>query len=137
VRRRTTATRREIVVAQVLPALFVYGTLVPGDSRWAILEPFVDGWEEASAPGALYDTGRGYPAASFFDGGRAIPGVQVHLRPENLDEAVAHLDEVEGAGTLYRRVVVTTSHGDAMTYEWIGPTEGLRRIPEGWAKRPR
>lgn len=119
------------------PAVFVYGTLIPGNSRWWILEPFVESWEEAWAAGALYDTGRGYPAATFFDHGSAIPGVRVRLRPDHLDDAVSRLDEVEGAGTLYRRVVVTTSRGDAMSYEWIGPTERFPRLHDGWAKRPR
>lgn len=119
-------------VSDVPPAVFVYGTLIPGNSRWWVLEPFAESWEEACAAGALYDTGRGYPAATFFGRGGAIRGVRVRLRPDLLDDAVARLDEVEGAGTLYRRVVVPTSHGDAMSYEWIGPTDGLRRLAEGW-----
>ena len=118
-----------------LPAVFVYGTLTPGHSRWWVLEPFAGEWEEASARGALYDTGRGFPAARFFDSATAIPGVRVQLRPDRLEEAVARLDEIEGEGTLYRRVRVTTSRGDAVAYEWTGPTAGLRRLPDGWAKR--
>lgn len=109
---------------------------MPGDVRWSALEPFVESWEEASANGALYDTGRGFPAGTFFEHGDAIPGVRARLLPDCLDEAVARLDEIEAEGTLYRRVVVATSHGDAMSYEWIGSTTRLRRLPAGWSPRP-
>ena len=46
--------------------LFVYGTLAPGYDAWPVLEPWVTGEPFADAAvGCLYDTGRGYPAATF------------------------------------------------------------------------
>ena len=122
-------------MSAVVPAVFVYGTLVPGMPRWSSLEPFAEGWEEASAAGALYDTGRGFPAARFFGQGGEIPGVRVRLLADRLTEAVARLDRIEGEGTLYRRILIETSHGDAMSYEWIGPTTGLRPLLHGWFRR--
>lgn len=111
--------------------VFVYGTLMPGGSRWGSLRPYAESWEPATAPGRLWDTGRGYPAATFGDGGR-IPGVAVRLRPGMAAPAVAMLDGIEGEGTLYRRVQIATSAGSALGYEWIGPTEGFRPLPHGW-----
>ena len=47
--------------------LFVYGTLAPGHEAWPVLEPWVVGAPASPtrSPGCLYDTGRGYPAATF------------------------------------------------------------------------
>ena len=101
--------------------LFVYGTLRPGDVRWAMLEPWVDddGVDDA-VPGSLYDTGLGYPAATFSPGGVPVRGRTYRLRATDLASALALLDEeedtVEG---LYRRVVVTTASGvRAYAYEY-------------------
>jgi len=63
--------------------LFVYGTLRPGDVRWHLLEPFVNG-EGApdTVAGELFDTGHNYPAAIFGPGG-IIQGrtYELHLPP--------------------------------------------------------
>jgi len=48
--------------------LFVYGTLAPGSEAWPVLEPWTVGVPRLDAvAGRLYDTGRGYPAATFGD----------------------------------------------------------------------
>lgn len=109
--------------------LFVYGTLLPGGPLWPELEPFVRAWEPAEAPGRLWDTGRGYPAAHFDDrGSTAVPGVLVDVSPE----AWPVLDDIEEVGVLYRRVHVTTSAGAAIAYEWLGSTEGMAALVDGW-----
>ena len=114
--------------------MFVYGTLMPGDSRWSALEPFAERWEDATAPGQLWDTGRGYPAATFV-GDQLIPGVIVWVTGDRWDEAIRTLDEIEGEGSLYRRVEVNTSRGLATTYEWLLTTEGLRPLRDWRAQR--
>ncbi len=108
--------------------LFVYGTLLPGELRWPHLEPFVAGAGFAdSAAGSLFDTGQGYPAARF--GGRAtIVGHTFPLLVATLSEALAHLDEIEGAVVgLYSRTRITTATGtSAWAYEY---GEGLALQP--------
>lgn len=122
------------------PLLFVYGTLLPGEERWSILEPFVVGSSEPdSVPGTLYDTGEGYPAASFEPGEGRVAGQVFRLYAARLDEALEVLDEVEDAVLgLYRRVRVVTDAGfEVWTYEYGAGLE-LTPIPGGdWLSHPR
>ncbi len=111
--------------------LFVYGTLMPGEPLWPALEPYAASWERATAPGELWDTGLGFPCIRFGPGAPAVPGVLVEIVPDRITEVLAVLDRVEDEGRLYRRVVVETSAGPAYAYEWLGSTEGLRRL-SGW-----
>ena len=100
--------------------LFVYGTLRPGDVRWPLLRPFVNGEGDTDeVDGALYDTGLEYPAAVFGGNGRII-GVTFELMTETLDHALAVLDEEEGTvGGLYRRDEIRTRGGSvAWAYEY-------------------
>ncbi len=101
--------------------VFVYGTLLPGDVRWPMLEPFVvdHGWPDA-IDGRLFDTGQDYPAA-ILDGqgdrGGRIVGRTFALLEASTDRALEVLDEVEGVvGGAYRRVAVTTA---ARTRAWV------------------
>ena len=114
-------------------AVFVYGTLMPGECRWPVLHPFATGWQRASARGFLWDTGRGFPGAAFSADGGNIPGVRVTVAADRWAVLLGRLDRIEGA--LYRRVDVETSGGPAAAYEWTGATAGLRRLPHGWARR--
>ena len=107
--------------------VFVYGTLLPGEERWPLLEPYAVSWQETSVAGALFDTGYGYPALILGEEGE-VPGVSVELDPARLDAAVRLLDRIEGDGHLYRRVDVQTRVGPAFTYEWLGGTDGMLRI---------
>lgn len=113
------------------PNVFVYGTLRPGEPRWPLVADAVAGTEPASAAGTLWDTGRGYPAA-VFDGAGSIPGEVLRIAAGRWDEVVGRLDRIEGEGTLYRRVVVETSVGPAVSYEWLGSTDGFAPLPHGW-----
>jgi gamma-glutamylcyclotransferase (GGCT)/AIG2-like uncharacterized protein YtfP len=111
----------------VLGTLFAYGTLLPGDVRWHFLQRFVtDDGSVDRADGRLFDTGEGYPAAVFDDGiqadGIQADGIQdsvIHGRVFTLvadlvDEALATLDEVEGAvAGDYRRIEIVTHEGRA------------------------
>lgn len=116
----------------MLRTIFVYGTLRPGEVRWHHLAPFVgdDPGVDARVDGAVFDTGRGYPAARFEG-----PGTIVGRRFELLDPdlALAHLDEVEGAvAGLYHRVVVRTHDGtDAWAYECGDDSLLVQRIASG------
>ena len=117
--------------------LFVYGTLRPGEQRWPYLAPFVDdeGHDDV-VPGALYDTGRGYPAARFDHCG-TIRGRVYPLRVDRLDECLQLLDEVEAAVLdLFRRVAITTSTGvGAWAYEYCGETQLPEIVSGSWADR--
>lgn len=117
--------------------LFVYGTLRPGDVRWALLEPYVaDSGAADSAAGRLFDTGLDYPAA-VFGGDGTIVGITYGLRPDTLAEALAVLDEEEDTVLgLYRRVEVTTGNDvQAWAYEY-GDGLDLTPIPSGdWFRR--
>ena len=115
-----------------MTAVFVYGTLMPGGLAWSVLAPFALASEPATAPGQLFDTGAGYPAA-VFTAGDTIEGAYVTLAPDRREEAWARLDRYEGVGTLYRRVAITTSAGPAGSYEWLGPTDRLRRLGSRWS----
>jgi gamma-glutamylcyclotransferase (GGCT)/AIG2-like uncharacterized protein YtfP len=111
--------------------LFVYGTLLPGEPRWSMLEHLSETATDATASGTLWDTGRGYPAA-VFTGPTEIQGAVIAIPPERWDEVIDLLDQVEGEGVLYRRVEIETSAGPATSYEWLGPTEGMTVLPNGW-----
>jgi gamma-glutamylcyclotransferase (GGCT)/AIG2-like uncharacterized protein YtfP len=100
--------------------LFVYGTLRPGDVRWPLLRPFVNGDALADeADGALYDTGLEYPAA-VFGGTSRIIGDTFELITDMIDHALAVLDvEEDTVEGLYRRVAIRTRGGrDAWAYEY-------------------
>jgi len=112
--------------------LFVYGTLMPDEPLWPALAQFAVSWEAVTAQGRLWDTGRGYPAVRFDDAGGVVPGVLVDLDPDRAAEAIEELDRIEDEGRLYRRLEVTTSRGPALAYEWLGSTDGLAHLPEGW-----
>jgi gamma-glutamylcyclotransferase (GGCT)/AIG2-like uncharacterized protein YtfP len=112
--------------------VFVYGTLLPGAPWWHVVEPWVVTAAAAHASGALWDTGQGYPAATFDDD-RTIHGAVLELLHWRVDEALAELDDFEDE---YRRVVVETSIGSAWSYEWSGRRDSLRLIPSGRFANP-
>jgi gamma-glutamylcyclotransferase (GGCT)/AIG2-like uncharacterized protein YtfP len=115
-------------------AVFVYGTLLPGESRWPILAPYVAEVAEATAAGRLFDTGRGYPGARF-GGPFSIPGAWMRIADEQWHSVLEILDGVESEGVLYRRKEVATTAGPAVSYEWLGDTSALPELPAGWLAR--
>jgi gamma-glutamylcyclotransferase (GGCT)/AIG2-like uncharacterized protein YtfP len=121
--------------------LFVYGTLAPGHDAWPVLEPWVVGaWQADAVTGRLYDTGRGYPAATFDpDPDRAAPlvhGTVVSLDPARATAALRALDRYEGDE--YERIAVRTRAGlDVATYAWTAPLTGCRPLRDGrWVDQP-
>lgn len=116
--------------------LFVYGSLLPGQSNWHWLEPWVtDHGEPATVPGDLFDTGHGWPAAVFGDGPATVVGRVFTLRPETCTEALRVLDEFEDVPTgKYARIEVCTDRGvTAWAYHAMGSPR-LDRVPSGdWA----
>jgi len=112
--------------------LFVYGTLMPGHLRWAVLEPHALSWRPAAVEGHLYDTGEGWPAAVFRPGEDLVKGWAVDLDPAVADVVLAHLDEVEGVEQgLFRRVEVALLDGEpAVAYELGTDPAALARIAE-------
>jgi len=93
--------------------LFAYGTLLPGDERWPLLQRFVvdAGWEDA-ARGSLHDTGLGYPAAVFESGESWIVGRTFVLVESSIEVALAELDvEEDTVEGLFRRVEIATRAG--------------------------
>jgi gamma-glutamylcyclotransferase (GGCT)/AIG2-like uncharacterized protein YtfP len=117
-------------------SLFVYGTLMPGQLRWPVLQPHARSTEQATTRGHLWDTGMGYPAARFDERGRRIPGALVTIARDVGPDVIAMLDRIEGEGVLFRRVEIPTSAGPALSYEWVGSTERLSPLPSGWPRRP-
>jgi gamma-glutamylcyclotransferase (GGCT)/AIG2-like uncharacterized protein YtfP len=113
------------------PAVFAYGTLMPGAANWRHLEPFAVSTVPASADGQLFDTGSGFAAAQF-GGAEPIPGALIQIAPERIDEALAVLDRLEDLGNQFRRIVVPTSSGSAYAYETLVATDGLPHLPAGW-----
>ena len=116
--------------------LFVYGSLLPGQSNWHVLAPWVaDAGTPDSAAGDLFDTGRGWPAAVFAPGAGRIVGRVFTLAAATSDEALAVLDEFEGIHEgAYTRIEVTT-HGGRTAWAYNSGAPGdTPRIPSGdWA----
>ena len=86
---------------------------------------------EASVPGRLYDTGRGYPGAVFAPGRDLVHGWCCTLA----DPPLAKLDAFEGEE--YERITVQCTDGtEALAYHWIAPLDGLRALDNGrWHAR--
>jgi len=116
--------------------LFVYGTLMPGEERWPLLEPLAapGAPEAATAAGLLYRTPYGWPAAAFEPARPGVvPSLVVVLRDPGT--ALPVLDEIEGTATgLFERRVIKTTAGECWAYHWPGPTSGFQPIAS-WAGR--
>ncbi|HWE89242.1 MAG TPA: gamma-glutamylcyclotransferase [Pseudonocardiaceae bacterium] len=108
--------------------LFVYGTLQPGASAWPVARPWVNGEPRpGTLAGALYDTGRGYPALRLADG--RVPGWLLPLRSPAA--ALSELDDYENSA--YERARVRLTDGTlCWTYVWREPVDGMARLPAGW-----
>ncbi len=112
--------------------LFVYGTLIPGEEAWPLLEPWTTGPVRADAArGRLYDTRRGYPAATFApDAPGLVHGTVVELDAARADAALAALDAYEAEE--YVRVGIVTDGGiEAVTYAWIAPLDRCDPVTGG------
>jgi len=113
-------------------AVFVYGTLMPGRSRWATLAPFAvaEAIRTDTVRGRLYRTPYGWPAAVMGGAPGRVAGVVVPLSIATADQALEILDAVEGvASGLFTRVgIVTESGTSCWTYHWPGDIDGFVEI---------
>jgi len=120
--------------------LFVYGTLLPGDVRWPLLERYViDSGSPDAVTGLLFDTGLDYPAAIFDStASTLIQGRRYSLRHDTIDEALRELDiEEDTVDGLYKRVEVNTQSGAKCWAYAYGEGLELTLIPSGnWFDRP-
>jgi len=108
------------------PALFVYGTSMPGMSRYDSVSRYVVRSSRDTVDGLLYDSGLGYPLARFGPGGQ-VPGFVLWLDPATAEAAMAELTRVEAG--LFHPVTVRTAAGvTAQAYEWLGSTDDLPRL---------
>lgn len=111
------------------PALFVYGSSMPGMSRYDSISRYVTGSVRDSVDGLLYDSGLGYPLAKFGPGGE-VRGFILWLDTATAEAAMAEMTRVESG--LFHPVSVRTRSGvTAQAFEWLGPTDGLPRT-EVW-----
>jgi gamma-glutamylcyclotransferase (GGCT)/AIG2-like uncharacterized protein YtfP len=112
--------------------LFVYGTTMPGHTRYPLIEQFVARATPDSVEGQLFDTGFGYPAAKFGAGLGTIEGYLLRLRPERVADARRTFTEIEAG--LFEPVSVETASGvEATAYEWIRSTDGMEPIDGMWS----
>ena len=111
-------------------ALFAYGLLQPGQESWRLVGPHAVGPPRpATVPGAVLDTGRGWPAWLPDEPGHT-PGKIVPLRdPEAL---LPVLDTYEGPDYQRIRVTVPADGTVCWAYAWRAPTIGFRLLPHGW-----
>jgi gamma-glutamylcyclotransferase (GGCT)/AIG2-like uncharacterized protein YtfP len=115
-------------------AVFVYGTLQPGEPAWPLVAGSAAGRpRRATTAGRVCDTGLGYPAL-LPDGSVRAPGWTVPVRdPAAL---LRRLDAYEGAEYRRIRVAVREDGGPdgtaCWTYAWAGGEGGLTPLPNGW-----
>jgi periplasmic divalent cation tolerance protein len=108
----------------VVHGVFVYGTLRPGSwnhDRW--LAPFLAGpCRPARLEGFALHHHDGLPAIVRAMGGSVL-GEIADLVPSRYDEALAHLDVLEGtADDEYRRVTAQVEGGEEVWLWVAGPT---------------
>ncbi len=107
------------------PALFVYGSSMPGMARYDSISRYVTASVRDSTDGLLYDSGLGYPLAKFGPGSE-VRGFVLWLDPATADTAMAEMTRVEAG--LFHPVTVRTRTGiTAQAFEWIGSTDNLPR----------
>ena len=109
--------------------LFVYGTLMAGQSAHNMVAPAVERCTPAELPQAdLHHLGA-YPMATVGDG--AVSGELLWLRPQVAVEFFQRLDEYEGAEYLrVLRPVLLCETGELVTaWVYLGDAEYAGRFP--------
>jgi len=137
------ATTRTLNEQQFQPpaALFVYGTLMPGQSRSSALEEYTIGTpRRGTTTGSLHDAGRGFPAY-WPHGTHVVPGYLVQINPTLLDQALERIDEIEGVDTgLFTRTptsVHVQGEPDPVTaYVYASPHQPSGRRITSWPANP-
>ena len=125
---------------------FVYGTLLPKQPNYYLLDDFVISLEPAILPnGRLHDFGH-YPMLIEGDE-RVVQGMVVTVSPEAYDTVLQQLDVLEGydpanvASSFYLRVVRTVELGNGRcesAWVYVGRSETVKDLPivpnGDWAK---
>lgn len=107
--------------------LFVYGSTMPGQSRYGYIEHYVESSTPDAVEGLLYDSGQDYPLAKFGPG-EPIPGYVLTIHEDSVEQFFTSMTQMESG--LFALVEVRTRSGERVrAYEWIGATDGLVRIP--------
>ncbi len=125
--------------------LFVYGTLLPGQPNYALLQGYVMAHEPAwFENGRLYDMG--YYPMMVEQPGCIVKGAVLTLHPRTYEQIINNLDSLEGynplnlADSMYHRLprVVKTANGRSLAV-WVYLVQthqvtGLEAIDSGdWA----
>ncbi|MEZ5342048.1 MAG: gamma-glutamylcyclotransferase [Acidimicrobiales bacterium] len=110
---------------------FMYGTMQPGHRYYPEIDGYVAETMPATAPGFMFDSGYGYPAAVFDpDASESISGYLLRWLPESASEANQVIADIEN--NLFRATRVETDQGiSAIAYEWIGTTDDLTPVAGG------
>lgn len=120
--------------------VFVYGTLLPGESNHHIVAPFLAA--EPPVPGSvrglLYDAGP-YPGLVPDPQGTDVRGMWLSVTPEGL-AAMDELEEYYGPGDArneYDRILVRDAYSGLEGYIYVwGDGRGFPLIPSGsWKQR--
>ena len=99
--------------------LFVYGTLMSGQSRFTQLERYVCSQQQASVRGELHHLG-GYPGMKLGDG--VVHGQLMEL--ENVEACLERMDAIEGFlgfgrnDSLFDRSIVQVSTEQGIVWAW-------------------
>ncbi len=127
--------------------LFVYGSLMPGRSRWGLIADLVEPMRESSVSGRLFDSGIDYPAgvldASQVGGATAqtsadeateddprVHGWLLQVHPEHCEEVAHLLLAIEG--DLFQPLLVRVDDsGYAAAFSWLGETSSLLVVADG------
>jgi len=99
-----------------LNKVFVYGTLLQGESRCSFLSD-CKLLKTLEIPGTLYDTKSGYPAAVFDERSRNTIAGELYIM-DNPDNKLKELDEAEGVDSdLFKRVKLSYKGVHFFSYE--------------------
>ena len=99
--------------------LFVYGTLMSGQSRFTQLEPYVCSQQHASVRGHLHHLD-GYPGMKLGDG--VVHGQLMEI--ENVEACLERMDSIEGfldfgrSDALFDRTIVQVRTEQGIVWAW-------------------
>ena len=106
--------------------LFVYGTLLQGQSRNHLLAD----WKlinTLETKGTMYDTGLGYPAVDFTDKTNNLFGELYLYEGRNIESIISRIDAEEGTKSdLFERKIIESSGEKFFTYKMGSKLENSR-----------